>query len=169
MAGTKNAHDIFLEALERAPADRAAYLDEACGPDAALRQRVEALLRAHDDPGAFLSEAKPGASDAAPPPVAGGATVDSADGLPETEDYGDPTARVGANHAGRYKLVEEIGEGGMGSVFLAQQTEPVRRAVPVKVIPQGLWPGKVLVPSQSLELSTSKYVNPKSTLLSPTP
>ena len=129
MAGTKNARDIFLEALERAPADRAAYLDETCGPDAALRQRVQALLRAHDDPGAFLSEAKPGASDAAPPPVAGGATVDSADGLPETEDYGDPTARIGAVLAGKYKLVEAIGEGGMGSVFLAQQTEPVKRAV----------------------------------------
>jgi hypothetical protein len=51
MAATKNARDIFLDALDRAPADRAAYLDEACGGDAALRQRVEALLRAHDDPG----------------------------------------------------------------------------------------------------------------------
>jgi eukaryotic-like serine/threonine-protein kinase len=51
MAAPKSARDLFLEALDRALADRAAYLDEACGPDAALRQRVEALLRAHDDPG----------------------------------------------------------------------------------------------------------------------
>jgi hypothetical protein len=148
------AKSLFLAASDLAdPAQRAAFLERECGDDAELRARVEALLRAND----------------AAPPAAPGATVDSAPGLPETEDYGDPTARVGAILAGRYKLVEEIGEGGMGSVFLAQQTEPVRRAVPVKVIPQGLWPGKVLVPSQSLELSTSKYVNPKSTLLSPTP
>jgi len=58
MAAMKNPRDIFLDALDRAPADRAAYLDEACGDDAALRHRVEALLRAHDDPGAFLSEVK---------------------------------------------------------------------------------------------------------------
>src|SRR5262249_48948835 len=67
-----------------------------------------------------------------------GATVDSAPGLPETEAYGDPTARVGALLAGKYKLVEEIGAGGMGSVFLAQQTEPVKRAVAVKVIKAGM-------------------------------
>jgi serine/threonine protein kinase len=67
-----------------------------------------------------------------------GATVDSADGQPETADYADPTARVGAVLAGKYKLVEEIDEGGMGSVFLAQQTEPVKRAVAVKVIKAGM-------------------------------
>src|SRR5437016_2131811 len=79
MAMKKNARDIFLEALDRAPADRAAYLDEACGDDdAAVRQRVEALLRANDDPGAFLSEAKPGVGDArSPPPRPGDATIDS--------------------------------------------------------------------------------------------
>src|SRR5262245_743925 len=138
MAAPKSARDLFLEALDRAPADRATYLDEACGPDASLRQRVEALLRAHDNPGAFLSEVKPGASGAAPQPADGGATVDSAPGQPETEDYGDPTARVGALLAGKYKLVEEIGEGGMGSVFMAQQIEPVKRAVAVKVIKAGM-------------------------------
>ena len=138
MAAPKSARDLFLEALDRAPADRAAYLDEACGPDASLRQRVEALLRAHDDPGAFPSEVKPGASDAAPQPADGGATVDSAPGQPESKDYGDPSARVGAILAGKYKLIEEIGEGGMGSVFMAQQTEPVKRAVAVKVIKAGM-------------------------------
>jgi eukaryotic-like serine/threonine-protein kinase len=147
MAATKSARDVFLEALERAPADRAAVLDEACGPDAALRQRVEALLRANDDPGAFLSEVKPGASGAGrePPPAATGATVDSAPGQPQTEDHGDPTARVGAILAGKYKLIEVIGEGGMGSVFMAQQTEPVKRAVAVKVIKAGMDSKAVLV------------------------
>jgi hypothetical protein len=56
----------------------------------------------------------------------------------ETEDYGDPTARVGAVLASKYKLVEAIGAGGMGSVFLAQQTEPVKRAVAVKAIKAGM-------------------------------
>ena len=105
------------------PAKRAAYLDRECGGDAELRARLEALLRA---------------SDAAPPPRPGERTVDSAPGRSETVDYGDPTARLGALLAGKYKLVEEIGEGGMGSVFMAQQTEPVRRAVAVKVIKAGM-------------------------------
>src|SRR5262249_24503881 len=57
---------------------------------------------------------------------------------PETEDYGDPTARVGSIVAGKYKLIEESGEGGMGSVYMAQQTEPVQRVVAVKVIKAGM-------------------------------
>jgi WD40 repeat protein/serine/threonine protein kinase/tetratricopeptide (TPR) repeat protein len=151
MPAQKNARDIFLGALDRAPAERAAYLDAACGGDAALRQRVEALLKAHDDPEAFLSEAGQGVSDAgrgrveapprandAAPPSAPEATVDSADGQPGTADSADPTARVGALLAGRYKLVEAIGEGGMGTVYMAQQTEPVKRAVAVKVIKAGM-------------------------------
>ena len=118
------AKSLFLAASDLAdPAQRAAFLDRECGGDADLRARVEALLRAND---------------AAPLPPAKEATVDPADGQPETEDYGDPTARVGSILAGKYKLIEEIGAGGMGSVFLAQQTEPVKRAVAVKVIKAGM-------------------------------
>jgi serine/threonine protein kinase len=118
------AKSLFLATSDLAdPAERAAFLDRECGGDAELRARVEALLRAND---------------AAPLPPAPEATVDSADGQPATEDRADPTARVGAVLAGRYKLVEAIGEGGMGSVFLAQQTEPVKRAVAVKVIKAGM-------------------------------
>jgi serine/threonine protein kinase/formylglycine-generating enzyme required for sulfatase activity len=118
------AKSLFLAASELAdPAERAAYLERECGGDAALRARVEALLRAND---------------AAPLPPAKEATVDPADGQPQTEDYADPTARVGALLAGKYKLVEEIGAGGMGSVFMALQTEPVKRAVAVKVIKAGM-------------------------------
>ena len=122
---------LFLAASDLAdPADCAAFLERECGGDAELRARVEALLRAND---------------AAPLQVGSGATVDSAPRLPETEDYLDPTTRVGAVLAGKYKLIEEIGTGGMGSVFLAQQTEPVKRAVAVKVIKAGMdsrpcWP-----------------------------
>jgi WD40 repeat protein/serine/threonine protein kinase len=128
------AKSLFLAASDLAdPALRAAYLDRECGGDAELRARVDALLRAND---------------AAPLPLdsPGDATsAHVADPLPETEDYGDPTARVGAILAGKYKLVEEIGQGGMGSVFLAQQTEPVKRAVAVKVIKAGMDSRAVLV------------------------
>jgi serine/threonine protein kinase/WD40 repeat protein len=118
------AKSLFLAASDLAdPAARAAFLDRECGRDAELRARVEALLRAID---------------AAPLPSTGAATVDSAPGQPETTDYGDPTARVGAVLAGKYKLVEAIGEGGMGSVFMAQQIEPVKRTVAVKVIKAGM-------------------------------
>ncbi len=116
MAATKNARDIFLAATERTPAERAAYLDEACAGDAALRQRVEALLRAHDEPGAFLSEAPADASATA-------AVI--------------PTL-VGTVIAGRYKLLEAIGEGGMGTVWVAEQTQPVRRRVALKLIKAGM-------------------------------
>src|SRR5271169_6596522 len=114
---TKNARDIFLAASERpTPAERAAYLDEACAGDAALRQRVLALLRAHDEPGTFLSEspADPSATTALIPTL------------------------VGAVIAGRYKLLEAIGEGGMGSVWVAEQTQPVRRKVALKLIKPGM-------------------------------
>src|SRR5262249_22204390 len=127
MAAPKNARDIFLDALERAPADRGAYLDEACAEDAALRQRVEALLRAHDEPGAFLSEAR-SESDS-------GATGAFAAGDREgTETYRPPAEAAGAVIAGRYKLLQQIGEGGMGTVWMADQTEPVKRRVAVKLI-----------------------------------
>jgi serine/threonine protein kinase/tetratricopeptide (TPR) repeat protein len=121
------AKSLFLAASElNDPTERAAYLDRECGGDAELRARVEALLRAND-------------AEPLPPAAAGeGCGAHIPDRLPRTEDYGDPTARVGAVLAGKYKLVEELGEGGMGSVFMAQQTEPVKRAVAVKVIKAGM-------------------------------
>src|SRR5262245_29721304 len=96
------AKSLFLIASDRAdPAERAAYLERECGGDAELRARVEALLRAND--------AAP-----LPPALPGNATGSHApDRLPETVDHGDPTARVGATLAGKYKLIEAIGEGGM--------------------------------------------------------
>src|SRR5205823_12068658 len=113
------------------------------------------------DPGAFLSEVKPGVSDAdrgrvealrakdaspvAPAEAGDGTSAHVPGRQPQTEDYGDPTARVGSILAGKYKLIEEIGAGGMGSVFMAQQTEPVKRAVAVKVIKAGMDSKAVLV------------------------
>jgi serine/threonine protein kinase len=125
------AKSLFLAASDLAdPAERAAFMERECAGDTELRARVEALLRAHA---------------AAPLPAAPQATVDSTRRQPVTVDHGDPTARVGAVLAGKYKLIEAIGEGGMGSVFVAQQTEPVKRTVAVKVIKAGMDSQAVLV------------------------
>jgi serine/threonine protein kinase len=121
------AKSLFLAASELSDlAERAAFLERECGADAELRARVEALLRANDDSPLPPPE---------PPDRTGPFTPDSPS---RDEVSADPTVFVGATIAGKYKLVEEIGEGGMGSVYMAQQTEPVRRAVAVKVIKAGM-------------------------------
>src|SRR5215468_9404244 len=118
MAATPaNARDLFLAALERPPAQRPTYLEAACAGDPALRGRLEALLRAHAQPGAFLSEDQPPTADATGPPASDAA---------------------GAVIAGRYTLLQRIGEGGMGEVWLARQQEPVKRQVALKLIKAGM-------------------------------
>src|SRR4051812_4671674 len=107
---------IFLAALERSSVvERAAYLEAACGQDAQLRERIVALLRAHERAGGFLPE-QPETS------------------APQATTAPPPAAESGGALAGRYHLLEAIGEGGMGSVWLALQTEPVKRQVAVKLI-----------------------------------
>jgi serine/threonine protein kinase/tetratricopeptide (TPR) repeat protein len=108
---------IFLEALKKsAPNERAAFLDQACGGNEALRHSVELLLKAHDKAGGFL----------APPSSPDGATVNQ------------PGSETAGMVIGPYKLIEPIGEGGMGTVWMAQQTEPVKRLVAVKLIKAGM-------------------------------
>jgi eukaryotic-like serine/threonine-protein kinase len=115
---------IFNQALDRENlADRAAYLDAACGADAALRERVERLLRAHSEAAGFFSHPDAGLD---PRHLA---TL-LADPLPEGERPGD--------RIGRYKLLEKIGTGGCGVVYMAEQEEPVRRRVALKVIKLGM-------------------------------
>jgi serine/threonine protein kinase len=113
-----DVRSLFHAAVERVPADRAAYLDEACAGDAGLRQRVEALLRAHDEPGEFLSEAN--------------RVLDA------TATHSPSSPLVGTTLADRYKLLEPIGEGGMGTVWMAEQREPVKRLVALKLIKAGM-------------------------------
>jgi WD40 repeat protein/serine/threonine protein kinase len=109
---------VFLAASEQqSAAGRAAVLDRLCSADADLRQRVEALLRAHEAPGSFLE------SPAANPVV----TVDE-----------QPVSECPGTVIGPYKLLEQIGEGGFGVVFMAEQTQPVRRQVALKVIKPGM-------------------------------
>ncbi|MFM2295783.1 MAG: hypothetical protein RLZZ350_2196, partial [Verrucomicrobiota bacterium] len=109
---------LFNAALQLAtPEERAAYLQNACPDDEPLRQRVGALLQAHEQADAMLD--KPAAGLSAKTVV-----------MPPTEKLGDKI--------GRYKLLQQIGEGGCGVVYMADQEEPVRRRVALKVIKLGM-------------------------------
>src|SRR5262245_22735978 len=110
-----NEETLFAEALGKQGAARAAFLDEHCKGDVELRKRLEGLLQAHDNPDPFLEAAAP---------------VVTVDEQLVSERPGTVI--------GPYKLVEPIGEGGMGTVWLAQQTEPVKRLVAVKLIKAGM-------------------------------
>ncbi len=110
---------ILNSALDLPAERRAAYLDEACGGDAALRQQVEALLRANEQAEHFL---------AAPP-----AGLD----FERTVQVNVPLIEKPGDKIGHYKLLQKIGEGGCGVVYMADQEESVRRRVAFKVIKLG--------------------------------
>src|SRR5262245_26322196 len=108
--------DVFLEALEMdTPEARAAYLQDACGRDVALLRKVEELLKEHFANDSLLSG----------PAVEGGRS--------EVESQ-----QASAQMIGRYKLLEKIGEGGFGDVWMAEQREPVKRRVALKIIKLGM-------------------------------
>jgi serine/threonine protein kinase/tetratricopeptide (TPR) repeat protein len=110
----RTEESIFAEALEQPSGDaRAVFLDAACGGDAAMRRRVEKLLKSHSGAGSFLNK-----------PIA-----DTAD---------EPVIERPGTKIGPYKLLQQIGEGGMGIVYMADQEEPVRRRVALKIIKPGL-------------------------------
>ena len=106
--------DIFEAVVELPPHERGAYLDRICGADAVLRQRLAALVLKHEQAGAFLEQP----------------AVEIAD-IPA--DGERPGTMIGP-----YRLLEPIGEGGFGVVFLAEQTQPVRRQVALKVLKPGM-------------------------------
>jgi len=120
---------VFNAALQLPATRRAAYLNEVCGGDAALHRRVEVLLQAHERAGAFL--AKP----AAKPALAPAASLQ-----PQAKASGRAVSKVETcgDYVGRYKLLQQIGEGGCGVVYMAEQAEPVRRHVALKVIKLGM-------------------------------
>jgi serine/threonine protein kinase/tetratricopeptide (TPR) repeat protein len=110
--------ELFDAAVQLSPAERSAYLTGACADDLELRQRIEALLRSNDRVGDFLQE-------------------------PATSSIIEGRARVTAgerpgDRIGRYKLLQQIGEGGCGIVFVAEQDEPIRRRVALKVVKPGM-------------------------------
>jgi WD40 repeat protein/tetratricopeptide (TPR) repeat protein len=146
-AAADDVKSVFGRALERSdPAARAAYLAEVCGGNAALRAEVDALLAAHDRAGGFLGHAP--APDDGTGVFASGAPATAAFGAAPaaapTADYAATDEHAGAVIAGRYTLVEPIGEGGMGAVWRAKQTEPVKRFVAVKLIKAGMDSKQVL-------------------------
>ena len=113
---------IFSSALaEPDPSTRRTFIKEACGSDVELRSHVEALLDAHDRAGSFLE----------PLVLAPGETVAS---TPPESKFAEAPGKM----VGRYKLIERIGEGGFGTVYLAEQSEPVRRQVALKIIKLGM-------------------------------
>src|SRR6266581_2399965 len=111
---------LFALALEKPVAERPAFLQAVCGSDRVLRQRLETLLAAHDQPGELLATPTPGLK----------ATI-------KLDLDVAPDEAVGQT-LGRYKLLERVGEGGCGVVYVAEQTEPVRRRVALKVIKLGM-------------------------------
>ncbi len=106
---------LLAAALEiTGAAERRAYLDRACAGDEALRREVESLLAANEQAGSFMTAE----------------AVKATLSLPPTEKSGD--------RIGRYKLLEQIGEGGFGVVWMSQQEEPGRRRVALKIIKLGM-------------------------------
>jgi eukaryotic-like serine/threonine-protein kinase len=111
--------EIFFEALEIAtPEARAAYLQGACGRDVTLRRKVDELLKEHFSNDSLL---------------AGSALEGERNTVIESLIQEAPAQMIG-----RYKLLEKIGEGGFGDVWMAEQREPVKRRVALKIIKLGM-------------------------------
>jgi WD40 repeat protein/serine/threonine protein kinase len=118
MPTTRTEESIFAEALEKStPAERAEFLAAACGDNPELHARVEKLLKSHEAAGSFLRQS----------PTA----------LMPTAGY-EPIVERPGSVIGPYKLMELVGEGGMGLVFVAEQQAPVRRKVALKIIKPGM-------------------------------
>ncbi|UCE46966.1 MAG: protein kinase, partial [Phycisphaerales bacterium] len=114
----KDEEAIFYAALKmKSQAERNAYIKAACGNNIDLMNRIEALLKAHDAEDSFLDV----------PAVDPNATLE------ESPSIEGPGTRIG-----RYEVLELIGEGGMGLVYLAQQKKPVRRHLALKIIKPGM-------------------------------
>ena len=117
-ADPQQAKAIFLEAVEKHdPQEWPAFLNQACANQPELRRRVEMLLEAHRQ------------ADTA---------ANRADEPSQVPAQNNSAAEAPGAIIGSYKLLEQIGEGGMGTVWMAQQTEPVKRVVALKLIKAGM-------------------------------
>ncbi len=110
--------DLFLEAIRLTRSERTAFVDE-CSPDSQVRDRLNVLLEAHEEASDFLET-----------PAVRAPVLDLVTQSPLAEGAGTTI--------GRYKLLELIGEGGFGAVYMADQKEPVRRRVALKIIKLGM-------------------------------
>ncbi|PWU18267.1 MAG: serine/threonine protein kinase [Verrucomicrobia bacterium] len=118
---------VFSAARRLPAAERAGYLDQTCAGDAPLRARVDELLAAAEKAPAFLIDPAPGAERPVNTPAAPTLVVNTA-----------ASAEKAGDRIGHYKLLQQIGEGGCGLVYMAEQEEPVRRRVALKVIKLGM-------------------------------
>jgi WD40 repeat protein/tRNA A-37 threonylcarbamoyl transferase component Bud32 len=120
----KEAGEVFQNAIEiEDPVKRKQYIEKVCKQDPELREEVEALLKAHEKAGDYLEA----------PAIATNVTID---GLAQ---FDGPGTKIG-----RYELLSLIGEGGMGLVYLAEQKEPVKRRVALKIIKPGMDSAQVI-------------------------
>ena len=125
---TQPIRDIFSAAIEiQSAGERRKYLDEACGGDSVLRDEIEALILAHLQAGSFFADDQEPQNPALEETVQRSRTDDTA-----------------GNTIGPYKLLQQIGEGGMGSVWMAEQQQPVRRMVALKIIKAGMDSSQVI-------------------------
>ncbi len=136
MNATRHGEEEVFEAarLLADPGERKAYLDEACGGDPELRARIDELLEAEAEAEQFFADGSlalslPGS--AAPPSWSSSTASEAVP--PALQDEESVGTRIG-----RYKLVQKIGEGGCGVVYMAEQEEPVRRRVALKIIKLGM-------------------------------
>ena len=110
---------VFAQAIRLPKHERDDYLQRECAGKTEIRHRVRALLDAHEDPDSFLAGIADGQ-------------------LPVTEE-GVRSSDISINQAiGNYKLLQELGEGGLGTVYMAEQLRPVKRRVAVKIVKQGM-------------------------------
>src|SRR5258706_475807 len=109
--------EIFTAAIQLPGGERAAFLERICGADGELRQRVDALLKTHARLGDFLEQSL---------------------AEPTKPRRSVPTPELPGDRIGRFKLLQQIGEGGCGVVYMAEQDEPVRRRVALKIIKPGM-------------------------------
>ena len=173
------ANDLFLQVRELGcPEERRARLDQACAGRPALRDQVEALLGASERAGDFLERPPLALADCGEP---SSGHPDGSPDQPAGIASPEPRGEGASPRIGPYKLLQPIGEGGMGVVYLAEQEQPVRRQVALKIIQPGLDSRQVIArfeaerqalalmdhPNIAKVLDAGTVVNPKSETRNP--
>ncbi len=131
-----NEESLFHRALEKPPEGRPSFLDEACAGDPELRRRLDELLAAHHQQDDLLHRPLAAFAEISQSSAPTGSANPEKD--VRLNAASKPDEASGAVVAGRYRLLETIGEGGMGTVWMAEQREPVKRLVALKLIKPGM-------------------------------
>src|SRR5437660_12758533 len=127
----KHEETVFEQGLGFASSDtRDEFLRGACADNEAMFKRLQSLLQVHDRAGKFLEHERPAERGSSP--------ISAATASTETATINPPLTEKAGDRIGRYKLLQKIGEGGCGVVYMAEQEEPVRRRVALKIIKLGM-------------------------------